>query len=198
MDAPVPAAIRITSHNQYVSAKDLSPTTVLPSPIDQFRKWFREATNPAEGTPKVPEPEAMSIATAAAQGVPSVRFVLLKEVDDRGFVFFTNYESRKSQELAENPRAALAIYWKEISRQVRVVGEVERVAGEESTAYYDSRPLGSRLGAWASRQSSVVGEGDLERSYEDAKTKFGVEDEKLSGVKIPRPPFWGGWRVIPT
>ncbi|KAG8842930.1 hypothetical protein FRB96_004608 [Tulasnella sp. 330] len=198
MDLTVPAAIKITTHNQYVSPKDLSPATVLPSPLDQFRKWFQEATNPSEGTPKVQEPEAMSIATVNANGVPSVRVVLLKEVDDKGFVFFTNYESRKSQELAGNPHAALALYWKEVSRQIRVVGKAERVSSDESTKYYDSRPLGSRLGAWASRQSSAVGEGELEKSYADIKRKFGVEDEKLDGVNIPRPPFWGGWRVIPT
>ncbi|KAG9001045.1 hypothetical protein FRB94_004938 [Tulasnella sp. JGI-2019a] len=197
MDTIVPQAIRITSHNQYISTKDLSPSTVLPSPLDQFRKWFKESADPPEGMPKVPEPEAMSIATATAEGVPSVRFVLLKEVDDTGFVFFTNYESRKSRELEANPKVALALYWKEVSRQVRVVGRIERVSDEASTTYYKSRPLGSRIGAWASRQSEVVGEGALEKNYAEVKRRFGVGDEDAVDANIPRPEYWGGWRVIP-
>lgn len=197
MNVTVPQAIRITSHNQYVSTMDLPPSTVLPSPLDQFRKWFKEAVDPPDGMRKVPEPEAMSIASATAEGVPSVRFVLLKEVDDKGFVFFTNYESRKSRELNANPRVALALYWKEVSRQVRVVGRIERVSDEASTAYYNSRPLGSRIGAWASRQSEVVGEGELERNYAEVKQRFGVRDETSAHADIPRPEFWGGWRVVP-
>ncbi|KAG8899143.1 hypothetical protein FRB99_006894, partial [Tulasnella sp. 403] len=118
----------------YAQLAPLTPSTVLPSPLDQFKQWFSTILNPPDGTPKVPNFEIMpvSLATATASGVPSVRIVLLKHVDDRGFVFFTNYNSRKSLELRENPRAALGFYWKEVERQVRVVGTVEKVSEEES------------------------------------------------------------------
>jgi len=123
-----------------------------------------------------------------------VRVVLLKQVDERGFVFFTNYESRKSRELLESGHAALAFYWRELHRQVRVVGRIERVAEEESDAYYVTRPVGSRVGAWASPQSSVVGEGDVQQRVHDVEHRFGLDAGKDD---VPRPPFWGGWRVVP-
>ncbi len=144
---------------------------------------------------KVAEPEAMALSTATPSGVPSTRFVLLKQVDARGFVFFTNYDSRKSREISENPHASLALYWGELHRQVRVVGRVERVSREESEAYYRTRPLGSRLGAWASPQSKVVGDGEVLRLFEETKERFGAE--KLAEASIPLPDHWGGWRVIP-
>ncbi|KZV86500.1 pyridoxamine 5'-phosphate oxidase [Exidia glandulosa HHB12029] len=183
------AVIKVTTHNQYTTPEHLTPANVAPSPIDQFRAWFKHAQDSV-----VPEPEAMSLATSTKDGVPSVRVVLLKQVDARGFVFYTNYDSRKSSELAQNPRAAIAIYWKEISRQVRVVGRVEKVDENESDAYYASRPLGSRLGAWASPQSQPVGEDDLQKHLHDVETRFNVQD---GNADIPRPPFWGGWRVVP-
>lgn len=188
--------IKIKSHNQYSSSTQLSPSTVLPSPLNQFRRWFEAAATGTETSPPVPEPEAMSLATSTSAGVPSVRIVLLKQVDDKGFVFFTNYNSRKSRELAENPTAALAFHWKEVQRQVRVVGTVEKVSEEESTAYYKSRPVGSRIGAWASPQSEVIGEGELQKKVEEVAAKFTSEEGKEAD--IPRPEFWGGWRVIPT
>jgi pyridoxamine-phosphate oxidase len=138
----------------------------------------------------------MSLSTCTRSGIPSSRIVLLKQVDPRGFVFFTNYASRKSRELQENPRAALAFFWREVSRQVRVVGRVEKVSKEESEAYFKSRPVGSRIGAWASRQSSVVGEEEVGKRVEEIQHKFGVIDGATE-TDIPLPEFWGGWRVIP-
>ncbi|KAF8523196.1 pyridoxamine 5'-phosphate oxidase [Gautieria morchelliformis] len=128
---------------------------------------------------------------------PNPRSCPSQPVDARGFVFFTNYTSRKSRELTDNPHAALAFYWKEVSRQVRVVGTAERVSRSDSEAYFRSRPLGSKLGAWASRQSSVVGEGEVAQRVQDMKKRFHVLDEG-SEVDIPLPDFWGGWRVIPN
>ena len=138
----------------------------------------------------------MSLSTCTRDGIPSSRVVLLKQVDARGFVFFTNYTSRKSRELTENPRAALAFYWREVSRQVRVVGTVERVARAESDAYFKSRPLGSRIGAWASKQSGVVKEGEVAERVQEIKKRFDVPDG-ANEADVPPPEFWGGWRVIP-
>jgi len=183
--------ILVTSHRQYEAGDALAPFNVSPSPIEQFRTWFKEALEGGE----VREPEAMALSTATASGVPSTRFVLLKQVDARGFVFFTNYDSRKSRELSENPHASLALYWGEVHRQVRVVGRVERVSREESEAYYNTRPLGSRLGAWASPQSRVVGDGEVSRLFEETKQRFAVGEGAESN--IPLPEHWGGWRIIP-
>jgi len=137
----------------------------------------------------------MSLATATAAGVPSTRTVLLKEVDQLGFVFFTNYTSRKSKELLENPHAALGFYWRETHQQVRVVGRVEKLEAERSDQYYQSRPLNSRLGAWASPQSLVIGEDELAQRLKLVEEKFGANESKVKD--IPRPDFWGGWRVVP-
>jgi pyridoxamine 5'-phosphate oxidase len=139
---------------------------------------------------RVPEPTAMTLATADAKGRPSARIVLLKGVDPRGFVFFTNYASRKGKELAANPQAALAFLWKELERQVRIEGAVERVTPDESRAYYATRPLGSRIGAWASPQSETIESRSwLENRWEE----FG----QRHGENPPLPPHWGGYRVIP-
>jgi len=191
MDVNIPDKIRITTHHQYNSPQHLSPNDVHLSPLEQFKDWFKFAADN-----NVPEPEAMSIATASKEGVPSSRMVLLKEVDGTGFVFYTNYTSRKSRELIENPRAALNFYWRDIHRQVRVVGRVEKMSEAESTAYYDSRPVGSRIGAWASPQSQPVDEGEVQARYEQFKDKF-TSGEKEDG-DIPRPEHWGGWRIIPS
>jgi len=183
---PESSVLKVTSHNQYATGEHLTPSTVHASPLEQFRAWFKHAHENG-----VREPEAMNLATATAAGVPSSRVVLLKQVDDRGFVFFTNYTSRKSSELEQNPNAAISIYWKEISRQVRVVGRVEKVETQESDAYYASRPRGSRVGAWASPQSQPVQEGELDRHVSEVEARHeGQED-------IPRPLFWGGWRIVP-
>ena len=182
--------IRVVSHRQYMAQDQLSPQTVLPNPLDQFRQWFKEAQG------LVHEPEAMSLSTATSSGIPSSRFVLLKQVDKSGFVFFTNYTSRKSRELEGNPYAALALYWAEMHRQIRVVGRVEKVSEEESEEYFKSRPLGSRIGAWASPQSQVVNDGEVSARLKEVEEKFGLKDG-TTDVDIPLPEFWGGWRVIP-
>ncbi|QRW13492.1 pyridoxamine 5'-phosphate oxidase family protein [Ceratobasidium sp. AG-Ba] len=184
--------LRVTSHNQYQSPSRLSPDSVLPDPLDQFREWFKAAAAPAETDPSksvVREPEAMAVSTCSSDGVPSTRFVLLKQADSKGFVFYTNYTSRKSKELLANPVASIALYWREVHRQVRAVGRVEQVDAQESDEYFASRPLGSRMGAWASPQSNVVQEGEVDNRLAEIEEKFGNQ--------IPRPEFWGGWRIIP-
>jgi len=156
------------------------------APLEQFRAWFEGAV--AAG---VVEPEAMALATAAADGMPSVRYVLLKGIDDRGVEFFTNYESRKGRELIANPRAALAVLWKPLQRQVRLEGPVEVLEPEESDAYFATRSRGSQLGAWASRQSELIpGREWLEARLADADAQYPGE--------VPRPPHWGGFRLLPT
>ena len=152
-----------------------------PDPLRQFEAWFAEAQRAG-----VRVPEAMAVATATSDGAPSARMVLLKEVDERGFVFFTNYESRKGVELEANPRAALLFHWQSPGRQVRVEGAVERVSAAESDKYFSSRPVGSRLGAIASKQSRPLADREeLERAVE------ALPDD------APRPEWWGGYRVRP-
>jgi pyridoxamine 5'-phosphate oxidase len=164
----------------------LDLTEVDPDPFVQFTQWFDEAQRA-----EVLEPNAMTLATADANGRPSARVVLLKEVTPRGFVFFTDYRSRKGIELAANPRAGLCFFWKELERQVRIVGTVERLAAEESAAYFGSRPLGSRVGAWASVQSAVIpGRDWLEAEVERVSASYPDGD-------VPLPPHWGGYRVAP-
>ncbi|KAF7365054.1 Pyridoxamine 5-phosphate oxidase [Mycena venus] len=192
---PTPSTLHVLPHNQYVTSDALSPDTVLPSPLDQFHEWFAQAV---QGK-KVHEPEAMSLSTCTPSGLPSARIVLFKALDARGFVFFTNYTSRKSQELTANPNCALVFYWREVHRSVRIVGKAERVSRDESEAYFKSRPVGSRLGAWASRQSTVVREGEVHECLEKVKERFGVASENADvDAEIPLPEFWGGWRVVPT
>lgn len=155
-------------------------------PIRQFQIWFDAAV--AAGHP---EPNAMAVATATLEGAPSARMTLLKGLDERGFVFYTNYESRKGGELAANPRAALIFFWVLLERQVRVEGRVERVSGAESDTYFHSRPVGSQLGAAASPQSQVIGgRAELEQAYR-------ALEETYAGREVPRPPHWGGFRVLP-
>jgi pyridoxamine 5'-phosphate oxidase len=155
-------------------------------PIRQFESWFADAV-----AAQVPEPNAMTLATATRDGVPSARIVLLKGVDAQGFVFYTDYRSRKAAELTENPLGALVFLWKEIERQVRITGSVSRVTVAESEAYYRSRPLGSRLGAWTSHQSAVIASRDeLEARLREVTTRFVDGD-------VPLPPHWGGFRVVP-
>ncbi|MBL8960848.1 MAG: pyridoxamine 5'-phosphate oxidase [Gemmatimonadetes bacterium] len=164
----------------------LDVADVDPDPLAQFRTWFAEAQRA-----ELLEPNAMTLATASTDGTPSARIVLLKEVHPRGFTFFTDYRSHKAQDLEANPRAALVFLWKELERQVRIAGTVERTDAEESTAYYVSRPLGSRVGAWASVQSSVLsGRDELDRRVAEATARF-------AGVDPPRPDHWGGYRVVP-
>ncbi|MDQ3865245.1 MAG: pyridoxamine 5'-phosphate oxidase [Actinomycetota bacterium] len=159
---------------------------VRADPLRQFEVWFADA-----GAAGVRLPEAMVLATATAQGLPSARMVLLKGVDGGGFVFFTNYESRKGRELGENPFAALVFYWDALGRQVRVEGNVERIADTESDSYFRTRPLASRIGAWASPQSETIESREaLERLVAEVEARF-------PGGEVPRPPLWGGFRLVP-
>jgi pyridoxamine 5'-phosphate oxidase len=155
-------------------------------PLDQFQAWYEGAV--AAG---VVEPEAMALATASADGMPSVRLVLLKGIDSRGVEFFTNYESRKGRELIANPRAALAVLWKPLQRQVRLEGAVEVLSPEESDAYFATRSRGSQLGAWASAQSEVIPDREfLEARWREVEARYPDE--------VPRPPHWGGFRLLPS
>jgi pyridoxamine 5'-phosphate oxidase len=165
----------------------LNAAQLDPDPLRQFQKWFEQALQAG-----IREPNAMVLATVGSQGQPSVRIVLLKGVDDRGFTFFTSYESRKALELASNPRAALNFPWVDLERQVNVIGSVTRVSGPESEAYFKSRPRGSRLGAWASSQSQVVtNRSVLEKRMQELESKYPGDD-------IPLPPYWGGYRLNPV
>jgi len=155
-------------------------------PIGQFRRWYEDAE--AEGIHLV---NAIALATADDRGAPAVRHVLLRGFDDRGFVFFTNYESRKGRHLGENPFAAFALLWKELDRQVCVTGRVQRTTDAESDAYFASRPREARIGAWASRQSTVLA------GREELMSRFGELDAEHPGDDVPRPPFWGGYRLEP-
>jgi pyridoxamine 5'-phosphate oxidase len=156
-------------------------------PIRQFTLWLEEAREKSG----LPNPNAMTLATAAADGTPSARVVLLKEHGPDGFVFYTNYESDKGRDLAANPRASLVFHWDALGRQVRVRGAVRRVSREESERYFRTRPRSSQLGAWASRQSAPIdGRDELIRAYEEAERRF-------AGGEAPLPPFWGGYAVAP-
>ncbi|HZY84890.1 MAG TPA: pyridoxamine 5'-phosphate oxidase, partial [Gemmataceae bacterium] len=170
---------------EYLSA-GLSEADAGPDPLGLFQLWLGQAL-----AAQLPEPNAMTLATATPDGAPSARVVLLKGLDEAGFVFHTNYDSRKGRELAANPRAALVFFWRELDRQVRVEGTVQRVSAAESDAYFRSRPFGSRVGAWASRQSEVIPDrATLDRHVEDLLRQY-------AGGDVPRPPFWGGYRVCP-
>lgn len=165
----------------------LDEQDVAQEPIDQFTKWWAEAM-----ASNITEVNAMALATASPDGKPDARIVLLKGYDEKGFVFFTNYESRKGIELALNPYAALVFFWKELERQVRIEGKVEKVSAAESDIYFNSRPIGSRVGAWASPQSNII------ESRYIIEAELDILQEKFSDGEIPRPAFWGGFRVIPT
>jgi pyridoxamine 5'-phosphate oxidase len=170
----------------------LSRAVLADDPLTQFERWHAEQRARHPG-----EPTEMTMATADGLGRPAARLVLLKEVDERGFVFFTSYESRKARELEENPRAALLFFWRRSSghRQVRVEGRAERLSAQRSDAYFTSRPRESRLGAWASPQSRVIADRDeLVRSLAEVTRRFFGD---ASG-DVPRPPHWGGYRVIPN
>ncbi len=173
------------SRKDYIKGT-LDENTVEDSPFVQFRNWYDDAKSAG-----VPEPNAMTLATATKDGRPSARIVLLKEMDERGFMFATNYESRKGEEIEENPTVALLFFWGEAERQVRIEGSIEKVSTEESNLYFQSRPRESRIGAWASRQSEIAeGREEIEQSYRDMEDNFKEE--------VPLPPFWGGYRVLPT
>lgn len=163
----------------------LNEADVDPSPVKQFERWFSEAIQA-----EVAEPNAMTLATVGDDGRPAARVVLIKDFDDRGFTFYTNYQSRKGGELAQNPFAALLFFWPELERQIRIEGRVGQVEAAESDAYYNVRPLGSRIGAWASPQSRVLASREeLERRVEEIGKQYGDAPA--------RPPHWGGYRLAP-
>ncbi len=159
--------------------------SVHQDPVEQFTVWWNEAL-----ASSIDEVNAMTLATATRGGQVSARIVLLKGYDQNGFVFFTNYNSHKGTELEENPNAALVFFWKELERQIRIEGVVEKISEQESDSYYHSRPEGSRIGAWASPQSQIMSRTELEEKFESFRQQF-------LNATISRPPFWGGYRVKP-
>jgi pyridoxamine 5'-phosphate oxidase len=178
-----PSNLRREYNRGVLLESDLSP-----DPIEQFGKWFTDAA--AAGAAL--EPNAMAVATADASGKPSARTMLLKGFDARGFVFYTNYGSRKGQELADNPQAALLFFWPALERQVRVEGTIEKVSRQESESYFISRPRESQIGAWASSQSQrIASRGELEKRDAEVEAKF-------TGRDVPLPETWGGYRVVPS
>lgn len=165
---------------------ELSEKTVEKNPFHQFQKWFNEVTNRG-----IEWAEAASLATVGLKGKPSNRIVLFKELDEKGFIFFTNYSSRKAVELEENPNASLLFYWKEFERQIRIEGIIEKVSRDKSEEYFHSRPRESQIGAWASNQSKKI----PDRQYLD--DKFAEFEIKFGNNEIPLPEFWGGYRLVP-
>lgn len=164
----------------------LTEADVDPDPIKQFERWFNAALQAG-----IPEPNAMTLGTAGRDGMPGTRTVLLKGFDARGFVFYTNYESRKARQLSENPQASLLFPWVALERQIEILGRVEKVSREETAAYFHSRPVASQLGAWASHQSAALSDRDeLEKRVQALQVKY--QDQP-----VPVPPFWGGYRVLP-
>lgn len=174
-----------SSHYEHTE-RGLHRRDLDPDPIKQFANWFTAAIEA-----QIRDVNAMSLATVSAEGRPSVRIVLLKGFDHDGFVFFTNYESEKGRDLAANPYAALGFYWIELDRQIRISGKTETISREESERYFHSRPVGSQLGAWASRQSEIV---DARRVLD---ARMAQMTERFAGKPIPLPPHWGGYRLKP-
>ncbi|WP_052305408.1 pyridoxamine 5'-phosphate oxidase [Thermomonospora curvata] len=189
---PDPARLR-SAYESDGTVRSSFPDDLPRDPVDLFAAWFTDAL--ASG---LPEPNAMVLATASPEGVPSARTVLLKGYGTDGFRFFTNHTSRKGRELAANPVAALVFPWHAIHRQVRICGPVRRLPEEESAAYFRSRPHGSQIGAWASRQSSVIGSREeLDARYAELAARWPDPDEVPGAPKVPVPPFWGGYLVVP-
>ena len=183
------APVKIADLRTDYRRETLDEKDVAPDPFRQFEHWLDEAIKA-----QLPEPTAMSLATVGADGNPSCRIVLLKGFDSSGFVFYTNYESRKGADLAGHPGAALLLYWVELERQVRIEGVTEKVSPAESDAYFASRPHASRLGAWASPQSAVIADrAALETRFAQATARFGDAEDG-----VPRPPHWGGYRLAPA
>ncbi|MFI5676626.1 pyridoxamine 5'-phosphate oxidase [Streptomyces cellulosae] len=181
--SPDPASMR-----QQYRAEGLAESDLAASPVEQFARWFQQAAT--EG--RLFEPNAMVVSTADAEGRVSSRTVLLKHFDEQGFVFYTNYDSRKARDLAENPQVALLFPWHPMARQVIVTGVARRTGRDETAAYFRTRPHGSQLGAWASEQSSVIaGRAGLDSAYAELAARY------PEGEQVPVPPHWGGFRVAP-
>lgn len=169
------------------AAKVLLEKDAAAHPMEQFGQWWQEATLAA-----IEEANAMTLATASVDGMPSARIVLLKGYDEKGFTFFTNYKSYKAMQLEENPKACLVFFWKELERQIRITGLVQKLSAEESNQYYQSRPEGSRIGAWTSPQSQVIKDREwLDRTFEKNLAE-------MKGKDVPKPEFWGGYLVKPV
>jgi len=183
----MPAPHARHSHAERPSLEPLDPATMDPNPFAVFKQWFDEAT--AAG---VPEPNAMSLATAGADGRVTCRIVLLKAWDERGFVFFTNYTSEKADQIAENPQVSLLFHWPRLSRQIEIAGRAERISTAESVAYFLKRPFKSRVGAWVSSQSAVISSRSL------LEAKFHQMLQKFADGQVPLPDAWGGYRIVPT
>ena len=178
--------LSIANLRQNYTRSGLQESNIDPNPFQQFALWFQQALNA-----QLPEPNAMTLATVSSDGQPSARIVLLKHFDKRGFVLYTNYESLKGKQLITNPQAALVFWWAELERQVRVEGTVEKVSESESDSYFHSRPQGSKIGAWVSKQSQIIESRDiLDQRLVELKAQYQEQ-------KIPRPPHWGGFRVVP-
>jgi pyridoxamine 5'-phosphate oxidase len=179
--------MKMSDSNREYELMELTESNVDPNPFKQFQIWFKQAESAGSKLPN-----AMTLATATRHGVPSARMVLLKGFDERGFVFYTNYESQKGMELQENPIAALNFYWSVLDRQVRITGQVTKTSREESEEYFHTRPVDSQFGAWASRQSEVIsGREPLEERMRQLMSEY-------DGKQIPLPPYWGGFRLSPT
>lgn len=178
--------ISIADIRKEYKLKKLSEQEVAPDPFLQFAKWLKEAVES-----NLEEVNAMTLATASSDGIPSARIVLLKGQDERGFSFFTNYNSFKGNQLAENPRGCLVFFWKELQRQVRITGIVEKLNAAENDEYFNSRPQGSKIGAWSSPQSQVITDRDWLEANEKNFTK------QFEGNAVPRPAHWGGYRLRP-
>ncbi|MGB3619306.1 MAG: pyridoxamine 5'-phosphate oxidase [Catalinimonas sp.] len=177
---------RIAAIRKEYTSRALERSDLADDPLQQFDRWLQEAV-----AAEVPEPTAMTLATVDAAGQPSARIVLLKGVQEGGFTFYTNYQSRKGRELLNHPKAALVFFWPELERQVRVNGSVSEVPAEESDAYFASRPRGSRIGAWTSPQSEMIADRSvLEQRAQEITAKY-------EGRPVPRPPHWGGFRLLP-
>lgn len=176
--------MNIADRRREYARETLDESTVARNPFDQFRSWFDAAL-----ASELREPTAMALATVGADGRPSARMVLLKGHDERGFVFYTNYESRKGHELARNPHASLLFYWPELERQIRIEGAIGTVSATESDEYFATRPLGARIGAWASPQSQAIGKGALLARVAEMGLRHGLNPS--------RPPHWGGYRLAP-
>lgn len=181
-------AKKISTFREDYQKSTLEIDEVTALPIDQFNLWLQMAIDA-----NLKEPNAMILATASAEGRPSARVVLLKGVSEKGFVFYTNYNSTKGKQLAENPYASLVFNWLELEKQVRIEGDVERLSEADSLAYFQSRPKGSQIGAWASPQSQVIGDRDLlENNYEQLAEQYAAAEQ------LPKPPQWGGYLLKPT
>lgn len=182
-----PVSISLADLRAEYAQAGLNASDLDHDPLRQFQRWFEQALKAG-----LREPNAMVLATVNAEGTPSIRIVLLKGIDERGFVFFTNYDSRKALDLTSNPRAALNFPWIDLERQVNVIGSVVRISRQESEAYFRSRPRGNRLGAWASHQSEVIAERSvLEKRMAELESKY-------TGDDIPMPDYWGGYRLSPA